>query len=43
MKDQHSDDADEKLQWLITLVLGPTAAVLAAILVGLLLRGTGLR
>ena len=43
MKDNRWDDADETAQWLITLVLGPTAAVLAAILAGLLLRGAGLR
>jgi hypothetical protein len=43
MRDRLPDDADEKAQWLMTLVLGPTAAVLAGIVVGLLLRGAGLR
>jgi hypothetical protein len=43
MKDRRLDDADEKIQWLMTLFLGPTVAVLAGILAGLLLRGTGLR
>jgi hypothetical protein len=43
MKDDHSGDADDAAQWLMTLVLGPTAVVLAGVLVGLLLRGTGLR
>jgi hypothetical protein len=43
MKHKRSDNADEKVQWLITLVLGPPAAVLAGIVAGLLMRGTGLR
>jgi hypothetical protein len=43
MKDELPDDADEAIQWLTTLFLGPVAAVLAAIVVGLLLRDTGLR
>jgi len=43
MKDNLPGDADEAIQWLMTLFLGPVAAVLAAIVVGLLLRGTGLR
>jgi hypothetical protein len=36
-------DADEADQWLLTLFLGPIAVVLAGIVIGLLLRGTGLR
>jgi hypothetical protein len=40
VRENRSDDA---AQWLMTLFLGPTAVVLAGILVGLLLRGTGMR
>jgi hypothetical protein len=36
-------DPDDATQWLITLFLGPTAAVLAGIVIGLLMRGSGLR
>jgi hypothetical protein len=40
MKENRSDEA---AQWLLTLFLGTTAVILAGILVGLLLRGSGLR
>jgi hypothetical protein len=40
VRENRSDDA---AQWLMTLFLAPTAVVLAGILVGLLLRGTGMR
>jgi hypothetical protein len=40
VRENRSDDA---AQWLLTLFLGPVAAVLAGILIGLLLRGSGLR
>jgi len=43
MKEERPGDADDAAQWLMTLVLGPTAVILAGILVGLLLRGTGMR
>jgi hypothetical protein len=36
-------DPDDAGQWLMTLFLGPLAAVLAGIVIGLLLRGSGLR
>ncbi len=36
-------DADDVGQWILTLFLGPIAAVLAGIVIGLLLRGSGLR
>jgi hypothetical protein len=36
-------DPDDAGQWLLTLFLGPIAAVLAAIVIGLLMRGSGLR
>jgi hypothetical protein len=35
-------NSDESGQWLTTFFLGPVAAVLAGIVIGLLLRGTGL-
>jgi hypothetical protein len=37
------NDADDAGQWLLTLFLGPIAVVLAAIVIGLLMRGSGLR
>jgi hypothetical protein len=36
-------NSDESEQWLTTFFLGPIAVVLAGIVIGLLLRGTGLR
>jgi hypothetical protein len=43
MKKRRQQSSDDAAQWLITLILGPTAAVLGGIVVGLLMRGTGLR
>jgi hypothetical protein len=40
VRDKRSDEAG---QWLLTLFLGPLAVILAGILIGLLLRGTGVR
>jgi type IV secretory pathway VirB2 component (pilin) len=40
VRENRSDDA---AQWLLTLFLGPIAAILAGIVIGLLLRGSGLR
>jgi hypothetical protein len=37
------NDADDATQWLLTLFLGPIAVVLAGIVIGLLMRGSGLR
>jgi type IV secretory pathway VirB2 component (pilin) len=43
MTTNRHDDADEALQWLLTLFLGPIAVTLAGIVIGLLLRGSGVR
>jgi type IV secretory pathway VirB2 component (pilin) len=40
VRENRSDDA---AQWLLTFFLGPIAAILAGIVIGLLLRGSGLR
>jgi hypothetical protein len=41
VKENRSDD--DAAQWLLTLFLGPVAAILAGVLIGVLLRGSGLR
>jgi hypothetical protein len=43
MGDKRPPDSNEAMQWLMTLFLGPAAVVLAGVLVGMLLRGSGLR
>ena len=43
MTENRPKDADDAGQWLLTLFLGPIAVVLAAIVIGLLMRGSGLR
>jgi hypothetical protein len=43
MGDDHSPDVQETIQWLITFCLVIVAVVLSGVVIGALLRGTGLR